>query len=144
MPPNPTSIIAQVAGSGTAGVRGLTVSPGGSSTRRISISFSDSSSVLGTVTLCLSVYCVKPICGWPAAVVRCGQTEEGLPIGVQVAAHPRREDVALRIAGRLEEHEGALHPARVEMTPPLGFRDDIVGRRRREAGEQGDQRGGKG
>jgi len=41
--------------------------------------------------------------GWPAAVVRCGQTGEGLPIGVQVAAHPWREDVALRIAGRLED-----------------------------------------
>jgi amidase len=40
--------------------------------------------------------------GWPAAVVRCGQTASGLPIGVQVAAHPWREDVALRIAGRLE------------------------------------------
>jgi amidase len=41
--------------------------------------------------------------GWPAAVVRCGQTASGLPIGVQVAAHPWREDVALRIAARLEE-----------------------------------------
>jgi amidase len=41
--------------------------------------------------------------GWPAAVVRCGQTAAGLPIGVQVAAHPWREDVALRIAGRLED-----------------------------------------
>ncbi len=40
--------------------------------------------------------------GWPAAVVRCGQTAGGLPIGVQVAAHPWREDVALRIAERLE------------------------------------------
>ena len=26
--------------------------------------------------------------GWPAAVVRCGQTATGLPIGVQIAAHP--------------------------------------------------------
>ena len=33
--------------------------------------------------------------GWPAAVVRCGQTAAGLPIGVQIAAHPWREDVAL-------------------------------------------------
>jgi amidase len=41
--------------------------------------------------------------GWPAAVVRCGQEAAGLPIGVQVAAHPWREDVALRIAGRLED-----------------------------------------
>jgi amidase len=40
--------------------------------------------------------------GWPAAVVRCGQTTDGLPIGVQIAAHPWREDVALAIAARLE------------------------------------------
>jgi amidase len=40
--------------------------------------------------------------GWPAAVVRCGQTAAGLPIGVQIAAHPWREDVALRLTERLE------------------------------------------
>ena len=49
--------------------------------------------------------------GWPAAVVRCGQTASGLPIGVQVAAHPWREDVALRIAGRLEELFGGWQPS---------------------------------
>jgi amidase len=43
------------------------------------------------------------VTGWPSAVVRCGQTGTGLPIGVQVAAHPWREDVALRIASRLEQ-----------------------------------------
>jgi amidase len=41
--------------------------------------------------------------GWPAAVVRSGTSASGLPIGVQVAAHPCREDVALRVAGILEE-----------------------------------------
>jgi amidase len=41
--------------------------------------------------------------GWPAAVVRCGTTKEGLPIGVQVAAKPWREDVALAVAQRLED-----------------------------------------
>lgn len=40
--------------------------------------------------------------GWPAAVVRCGETAKGLPIGVQIAAHPWREDVALAIASALE------------------------------------------
>ena len=49
--------------------------------------------------------------GWPAAVVRCGETRTGLPIGVQVAAHPWREDVALRIAGRLEELCGGWRPS---------------------------------
>jgi amidase len=48
--------------------------------------------------------------GWPAAVVRCGQTAADLPIGVQIAAHPWREDVALRIAGRLEELFGGWQP----------------------------------
>ena len=41
--------------------------------------------------------------GWPAATVRCGTAASGLPIGVQIAAHPWREDVALSIALRLEE-----------------------------------------
>lgn len=41
--------------------------------------------------------------GWPAAVVRCGESAEGLPIDLQVAAHPWREDVALAVALRLEE-----------------------------------------
>jgi amidase len=36
--------------------------------------------------------------GWPAAVVRCGTSSDGLPIGIQIAAHPWREDVALALA----------------------------------------------
>jgi amidase len=43
------------------------------------------------------------VTGWPAAVVRCGESPEGLPIGLQIAAHPWREDVALAVALRLEE-----------------------------------------
>ncbi len=43
------------------------------------------------------------VLGWPAAVVRCGTSPEGLPIGVQIAAHPWREDVALAAALRLED-----------------------------------------
>lgn len=45
-------------------------------------------------------------CGWPAAVVRCGQSNDGLPIGVQVVAHPWREDVALAVATYLEIKSG--------------------------------------
>jgi amidase len=52
--------------------------------------------------------------GWPAAVVRCGQAnagmEAGLPIAVQVVAHPWREDVALAVAGWLEEAMGGWKP----------------------------------
>jgi amidase len=48
--------------------------------------------------------------GWPAAVVRCGETAESLPIGVQIAARPWREDVALRLAGRIETLFGGWQP----------------------------------
>ena len=40
--------------------------------------------------------------GWPAATVRCGTSADGLPIGVQVAAHPWRDDIALAAALALE------------------------------------------
>jgi amidase len=40
--------------------------------------------------------------GWPAAVVRCGTSRDGLPIGVQIAAAPWREDIALTVAEYLE------------------------------------------
>ncbi|SPE36041.1 Amidase [Candidatus Sulfopaludibacter sp. SbA3] len=43
------------------------------------------------------------VTGWPAAVVRCGESRERLPIDLQIAAHPWREDVALAVALRLEE-----------------------------------------
>jgi len=40
--------------------------------------------------------------GWPSAVVRGGTSDDGLPIGVQIAAAPWREDVALAVAQHLE------------------------------------------
>jgi amidase len=40
--------------------------------------------------------------GWPAVVMRVGSTPDGLPVGVQIVAHPWREDVALAAAQRLE------------------------------------------
>jgi amidase len=40
--------------------------------------------------------------GWPAAVVRAGQSPEGLPIGAQIVARPWREDIALALAGQVE------------------------------------------
>ena len=39
---------------------------------------------------------------WPAAVVRGGTSNDGLPIGVQVAAAPWREDISLAVAQHLE------------------------------------------
>lgn len=40
--------------------------------------------------------------GWPAVVVPAGFSNEGLPIGVQLAAKPWREDAALRAASVVE------------------------------------------
>jgi amidase len=40
--------------------------------------------------------------GWPSATVRIGTSPEGLPLGVQVAARPWREDVALALVQHLE------------------------------------------
>jgi amidase len=51
--------------------------------------------------------------GWPAAVVRCGESKEGLPIGVQIATAPNREDIALSVARRLEETFGGWKPPRI-------------------------------
>ncbi len=53
---------------------------------------------------------VHNLTGWPAAVVRCGQTPEGLPIGVQIAAAPWREDIVLGIALQLEKELGGWQP----------------------------------
>jgi amidase len=44
--------------------------------------------------------------GWPAAVVRCGTSPEGLPIGVQVIGRPWREDVVLAVSMQLEAETG--------------------------------------
>jgi amidase len=44
--------------------------------------------------------------GWPAAVVRCGESADGLPIAVQVVARPFREDIVLAVGRRLEEEFG--------------------------------------
>ena len=49
---------------------------------------------------------VYNLAGLPAAVVRCGTSPEGLPIGVQIAAPPWREDLALAVARRLEAEFG--------------------------------------
>ena len=48
--------------------------------------------------------------GWPCAVVRCGTSAAGLPIGVQVVAHPWHDHVALAVAGVLERELGGWMP----------------------------------
>lgn len=51
--------------------------------------------------------------GWPAAVVRCGTSPSGLPIGVQIAAAPWREDIVLAVAEYLESACGGWAPAAI-------------------------------
>jgi amidase len=47
--------------------------------------------------------------GWPVVVVRAGVSAQGLPIGVQIAARPWRDDVALALAKALERELGGWH-----------------------------------
>jgi len=46
--------------------------------------------------------------GWPAAVVCAGTAPSGLPVGVQLAARPWREDVALALARCVEMERGGF------------------------------------
>jgi amidase len=49
--------------------------------------------------------------GWPAVVVRCGTSAEGLPVGVQVAARPFQDTTALAVAAALETALGGWRPS---------------------------------
>lgn len=51
--------------------------------------------------------------GWPVVTLRAGTSAEGLPIGVQVAAAPWHEDVALAAAAQIEQRSRGFAP------PPL-------------------------
>jgi amidase len=53
---------------------------------------------------------VHNLTGWPAAVVRCGTSKEGLPIGVQIVARPFQDATALAVAGQLESALGGWRP----------------------------------
>jgi amidase len=44
--------------------------------------------------------------GWPAAVVRAGTSDEGLPLGIQIVGKPWTEDKVLAVAGVLENAFG--------------------------------------
>ncbi len=48
---------------------------------------------------------------WPAAVVRCGTSADGLPIGVQIVAAPWKDHVALAVAAHLERQLGGWQPS---------------------------------
>lgn len=53
---------------------------------------------------------VHNLTGWPAAVVRCGTSRDGLPIGVQVVARPWEDATALAVASHLEMVFGGWRP----------------------------------
>ncbi|MGE2725855.1 amidase [Mycolicibacterium pulveris] len=46
---------------------------------------------------------VHNLTGWPAVVVRCGTSKEGLPVGVQIVARPWEDATALAVAAHLEK-----------------------------------------
>ena len=56
---------------------------------------------------------VHNLTGWPAAVVRCGTSREGLPVGVQIVARPWQDATALAVAGHLENVFGGWRPPTV-------------------------------
>jgi amidase len=58
--------------------------------------------------------------GWPAATVRCGTSEDGLPIGVQLAARPWRDEIALAAALALELALGGYQPPSPAALEPEG------------------------
>lgn len=53
---------------------------------------------------------VHNLTGWPAAVVRCGTSSAGLPIGVQIVARPWEDATALAVATHLEAAFGGWRP----------------------------------
>jgi amidase len=55
---------------------------------------------------CFSYTMSFNLTGWPAAVVRGGTSQTGWPIGIQIAARPWREDVALAVAQYLQDALG--------------------------------------
>jgi len=54
----------------------------------------------------ISYTCVHNLSGWPAVAVRAGASKTGLPIGVQIAAPPFREDLVLAVAQQVETAMG--------------------------------------
>ncbi len=53
---------------------------------------------------------VHNLTGWPAAVVRCGTSKEGLPVGVQIVGRPWEDATVLVVAAHLESVFGGWHP----------------------------------
>ena len=54
----------------------------------------------------------------PAAVVPVGRSPEGLPIGVQIVAHPFEDEVALAVASIIDHEFGFVAPPIGRTAPP--------------------------
>ena len=54
----------------------------------------------------ISYTCLHNLTGWPAISLRAGASRDGLPIGVQIAALPWRENILLRAAQHVETAMG--------------------------------------
>lgn len=54
--------------------------------------------------------------GWPGTVIRTGNDENGLPIGVQILARPFREDHCLAVARWLEQRMPVFSPPSISAT----------------------------
>jgi amidase len=67
-------------------------------------------SIAGNVFPGFSYTMTHNLTGWPAAVVRCGKSDDSLPIGVQIVTAPWREDIALSVAEYLESACGGWQP----------------------------------
>lgn len=48
--------------------------------------------------------------GWPVTVVRCGTSQEGLPIGLQIAAKPWNDSISLALGSFIESITGGWKP----------------------------------
>ena len=51
---------------------------------------------------CFSYTAAYNMTGWPAAVVRCGTSHDGMPVGIQVVSRPWCEDICLAMAKHLK------------------------------------------
>jgi amidase len=61
----------------------------------------------------LSYTCPYNIMGWPAAVVRIGTSENGLPVGIQIVGKPWKEHQVLAVAKFLESEFGGFQPPKI-------------------------------
>ena len=51
---------------------------------------------------------VHNLTGWPATVVPCGKSTEGLPVGIQIAARPWQDHVCLALAKKIQTLTGVF------------------------------------